>query len=140
MVILSFWSCALTDLWHEAVMQCCVCIKLQTPTKLRLAAVDVSNTFTFFTSIDRIYRNIASCLVQKTVEVVQKVIKGVIGKEEVGNKWYRWWEEEVIDTHFLSRENRIINVTSFFSAVANIITVEEKTVFKNQPVFKFLTF
>ena len=67
-------------------MQCCVCIKLQTPTKLRLAAVDVSNTFAFFTSIDRIYRNIASCLVQKTVEVVQKVIKGVIGKEEVGNK------------------------------------------------------
>ena len=50
--------------------------------KKSFAAVNVPNTFAFCTSIDRIYRNIALCLVQNTMEVVQKVIKRVIGKEE----------------------------------------------------------
>ena len=43
---------------------------------------------------------------------VEKVIKRVIGKEEESNKWYRWSDEEVIDTPFLSREK---TGTSIFS-------------------------
>ena len=52
------------------------------------------------------------------VEVVEKVIKRAIGKKKVGatkdidGHWPEE-DEEVIDTHILSRENRIITLHPF---------------------------